>query len=157
MIKGVINITGGPKQMIKALPAVMKEALKAALLHWHAKQLPKHFEPGAAYRYRYQRRSDKYRNRKLRQFGHDRPLVYTGNMMRQIMRIVSISGTSKVARAGLRGPHYLYAYQKSHGQADKAAEILRTTNAENRELAAATDRVIEQRMNALKAKETIRV
>ena len=145
MIGGIIHITGGAKQMAQALPKVMKDALKRGLVFWHGKHLPRHFEHGAAGRYHYKRRTSRWRKRKRAKFGHALPLVYTGRLMREVTQTINISGTSKQARGGLRGPKYLYAFQIGRGP-DKAKEILATTRGERDEIAKEMDRVITDRM-----------
>ena len=95
---------------------------------WHSNILPRHFKRGAAARYDYQARTRKYNRRKLRRYGHSRPLELTGDMKRRLLRRARITGTSKRATATMDAPRYMYKYKPS--QPDKAAEVTAVTQEE---------------------------
>ena len=93
---------------------------------WHGTILGKHFEEGAVQEYGYSHRTTKYRIRKRKKFGHDRPLVFTGNLEKLMKRTRDIRVGKKGGYLGadivLHGPSYLYAYHKGT-QVNKAAEL----------------------------------
>ena len=61
-------------------------ALKKTASYWQKEFLPLHFTPDAARRYNYKPRDAPYQRRKLRQKGHNRPLVWSGETERAAMR-----------------------------------------------------------------------
>lgn len=84
MIKVTVSKKGTPKAMEKALPGIIKDALKRAAKAWRENVLPKHFETGASRKYGYMGRSTGY-DRKKRKMGSPPALVYTGRAMRKIL------------------------------------------------------------------------
>lgn len=157
MIRGVIYLKGVAKHMLELYPAAQREALEKALLFWHEKHLPRHFEPGAGGRYHYQQRAWRYNKKKMSAKGHMIPLVWTGDMMKRVTERVDISATARAARAALHGPRYLYAYRKNAKQPDKTAEILAMTHAEEAELGKIIDQSLTDSMNGIKKTETVRI
>jgi len=63
---------------------------------WHEKFLPLHFEESATSRYGYARRSADYLKRKMRQFGHQKPLVFSEEAY-HLARIRKITANSNRA------------------------------------------------------------
>ncbi len=57
---------------------ILKGVWTVGVQWWHAKIRPKHFTQAGADEYRYRDPSIKYQLRKLRKFGHERPMVFTG-------------------------------------------------------------------------------
>lgn len=157
MIRGVIFIKGGGKALADALPEWMRAALAHALIFWHGEHFPRHFESQAAGRYHYQRRKRSYEIRKQKRFGHSNPLVFTGRLKSETTRTIKVTGTAKQAKGALSGPRYLWAYRKDYGQPDKAVELLKTTHAEDRELAQHMDEELTGAANACPATETARI
>ncbi len=114
----------------KHITAAVKAALGAVGLDWHRKTLPDHFKPGAESRYRYQRRTPKHLADKLKQFGHQRPLVFTGTLAAEVQRLARITSTGKGVRVVMKGPKYLYMRRRDQKQPDKAKELTATTRKE---------------------------
>jgi len=112
--------------------------------HWHKQILPRHFELPAKTEYNYQPRSARHMRRKARLYGHQRPLEYTGEMKRKVMRVrdVRVLQSGKAAKVVLWGPAHLYAYRKDYGQPDKAEELRRISARDAQELARVMDETI---------------
>jgi len=155
-LRAQIRYTGGPNVLKKDLRAAAKASLAVVGETWHDKTLPEHFKPAAAGRYKYRDRTETYRKRKRRVHGHARPLEYSGEMKRQVLRMARVTSTGRGARVALKGPRYLYAYRKA-GQPDKAAELIAVTPAEAEDMAQVLDREITARLNANKKTETVRI
>lgn len=149
------TVTGGPKAMAKELRHAKKAELGRVGQLWHDKMAPKHFSQQATARYGYQKRKKGYTIRKAKRKGHTRPLEYTGDMKRQVLRAARITSTSRGARVVMKGPRYLYAYRKDQSQPHKAEEITATTRAERDVLAALYDRRMTRRLNRLDGTETV--
>jgi hypothetical protein len=127
MIKGRMVYIGGPAQMKRGWPKVMKESLQEAGGLWHRRYLPEHFRPGAAGKYGYAPRLARYVDRKSRDgplpkyrqqrrrrksrrltaptFRRFQPrkrdpraLVYRGDLKRELTRRATLAGTSKRVR-----------------------------------------------------------
>lgn len=140
---------------LSAWRQVSKEAWQAAGEAWHREVLPKKFTAQGAREYRYKRRSRRYEVRKERQFGHRRPLVYTGELERMARRyrdIRRVTGDTSRRRGGvsivIRGPRHLYPYRKSLNQPDKAAELRAVSAEDARRMARILDEVITAKLNA---------
>lgn len=128
--------------------AVSKLAWQAAGETWHVEILPRHFTTQGARDYGYQRRSAKYQERKLKVWGHDRPLTYSGDLEHAVARIRDVrvvgdnSKRAGAAKIVLHGPRYLFAYRKDLKQPNKAAELQAVSRRDARILAARMDAVI---------------
>lgn len=150
-----IDVTerGGPRGTAKELRQARKHAMRDVAGVWHRRTLPKHFEASAVNRYGYQKRSEKYAIRKARQKHHGRPLVWSGDLYRQVRREATVSSTSKGAVVKMRGPRYLYAYHKDADQPHKAEEMTATTVGELRTMERLIDRKMTRRLNEVKTVE----
>lgn len=71
-----------PSILGKKFPRMAKRAMMAAATIWKDAFLPKHFAEGATARYGYKKLSMKYQSRKSRRWGHRRPYVWSGALMR---------------------------------------------------------------------------
>ncbi len=128
----------------KAFARAVNAAFIKAIRWWHRKVLPKHFQVGAERRYRYGRRTEKHRVRKVRAKGHGRPLVFSGDMEREVRSRITLKAakTKPKVRGRMLGPDYLRpagrpALTKNSimgaagsRQPDMGAEITHTTNFE---------------------------
>ena len=157
MIGGEIVLIGGPKAHETKFRPFLKEALQLTIRHWHEQHLPRHFERSAYGRYHYQRRTAKHELRKLRKYGHQDPLRFSGRLMREVTSRIRISGTARMAQAALRGPRYLYQFRKDRKAPDKAVELRKTTRKEEREMGDFLDRYLTERLNSDRTRETIRI
>lgn len=85
---GLLALAGKRGQEGKDAAAIMRQALKEGALYWWKHYLPQHFEQGAGRRYpgAYRSRSAAYRQRKRAKKGHDRPMVWSGEMRDTLVR-----------------------------------------------------------------------
>lgn len=143
MIHGVIRITGGPSELARAFPEAMREGLRQLILKWHRETLPLHFREDAYGRYGYQPRTAKYEARKMRLFGHHRPLVYAsggGVLEKSVCGRIDVTGTSKQARGTLHAPPFMDNFS-AHRPAmpPMADELVRWNSFEEEEMTKALD------------------
>jgi hypothetical protein len=127
---------------------------------WHEKLLPKHFDRGAYREYRYQARTRAHERRKARKFGHNRPLVYSGALERQVLRareVRTLGGAGSVRRKGahagtvkgggatirVRGPNYLKPQTRSPRMPDFAQEIRAFSNRDKQALVVELNRALQ--------------
>ncbi len=147
MIHCTITYTGlaDVKVAKKRFARIVNAAFMRAIRWWHRKILPKHFQPGAERRYQYQWRTDRHDVHKgaMARFSsryQDLPLVYTGEMKRQVtagIRLKAMKSKPKV-KGRMSGPPYLRpagrparTTGKDGGrQPDMGAELTKTTNFE---------------------------
>jgi len=110
---------------------ITTQAVKATMqeigLFWHRRFLPEHFKPGAAAKYGYHTRQDKWKKRKLRETGKDVDLVFKGKMRDMMVSFARVSGSAKRVRIEMQGPEYVYYHNKGR-------EATRITPAEEVEL-----------------------
>lgn len=77
---------------------LMRDLLYALMRLHLTRTLPRHFQAGAENRYHYQRRRLKYQQRKMRKFGHNRPLVWTGRTEQGLRSNSRITATQYKSR-----------------------------------------------------------
>lgn len=128
-----------------------REKIKAAWQHTgefhHRVILKKKFRYGAEQEYGFKRRSAGYLRRKSRKYGHTLPLVFSGNLMRSVTRIVDVRASSKGASVILHGPRYLYQYRRNLNQPNKAAELRAISQRDARLLAQVLDRQLQREID----------
>lgn len=114
-----------------------QKAFASVMRGWYFKFLPRHFESGAEQRYGLPRREPKYIKRKLKRYGHAKPLVYSGRLFSRIRgqkpkpQTASRSGT---ARLPIPVPWYGRVRQKSRARLD--IQILEVIQSEASQMAA---------------------
>ena len=79
---------------------INRVVLESMADEWHERYLPGHFEEGATAVYGYAQRKSKYLKRKRRLYGHQRPLVFTGEAL-LLSRQKIIKGNSNTVRVVL--------------------------------------------------------
>ena len=129
-----------------------KAALQDEVRKWHKNTLPGHFKRSAASKYGYKKRTRKYISHKIRRFGTGIDLIYTGQMRREMVRKVRVSGTAKKAKAVMTAPRHLYYTQP--GQPNKQEEILAITQSEASKAAISVDKNIQRRMRRSQTNRT---
>jgi hypothetical protein len=143
MIHGVIRIIGGPAEIARGLGEAMRAGLQNLVLKWHREILPRHFQEDAYGRYGYQPRTAKYDARKMRKFGHHRPLVFAssvGVLERAVTSRIDVTGTSKQARGTLHAPPFMDSFTANRPEMPPMAdELVRSNNAEEQEMGQALD------------------
>jgi len=88
---------------VPGLHKVKKKGWLAVGRQWHTKFRRKHFTQRGAAEYRYTRRSKKYTARKWNEYGHRRPLVFTGES-EALTRERDVRATSKGNQIIMRAP-----------------------------------------------------
>lgn len=153
---GRIEYTRSPGTTLIALRRGVPAALTKLGQRWHRGTLRKHFTPAGAREYGYQRRTRKYRKAKLKKLGHNRPLVYTGQLMRALTGSYVITTTKRAMRLRMKPPHYFWKYKKSpHFQPIiKAEEVLAVSQAEIDKMAKWLHWELTRRMNSARKRET---
>lgn len=118
------------------------EAWEQAGELWHSRFLPTHFEPGATERYGYRKRTPSYLNRKRNRYGHNKPLVKTGDMRRRALRSKNMKADRKRGKGGVTirvmGPHYQKLYQE---------ELRAVTGGEESRMEQLIKQVLEDRLS----------
>ena len=133
-----------PEASAKAMRNVNKEQLQETIRFWHEEYLPRHFESEGSRRYGYQRRTVAYNRRKLKRFGHQRPLELTGELKRNVLRQIKVSGTSRKARGRLPGSQVANFNRGQGGRPDVRKEMLATTQNERRRMARFHEEAVEK-------------
>jgi hypothetical protein len=155
MIKITLTKQNTPKLMADKLPAIIKAALIETAKLWRRDALPTHFATGAAVRYRYQKRTDKYQNRK-RRMGNPPAMVYSGKArQRMLADRREPTGTAKkitlkVASFGF----FNYTYKTWPQGHTMAKEVAAMTPEDLKKIHADTQRLVTEKINAARVFET---
>lgn len=147
-IRGVILYTTPPDFVAKQITRLIKDTLQSQVNIWHQKMAPKHFDRGAKTVYGYKPRDARYQKSKAAIKHHQIDLVWSGELKRQALRSIRVSGTSKSARGAMPVPKYAYQYRP--GTPNKSEEITKTTNQEALELARNMDRELQAAISNLR-------
>jgi hypothetical protein len=146
---------------------LLRAGYHAAAKHWIDKFLPRHFEKEATFRYSHLRdpntgerlyapRSESYQRYKRKRYGHNKPLVFTGQAKRAILasaQVKNLGGGG--AQAHMKGPAYIQPYRVvstgpdggKREQPPLGAEITSITLSESRELTDVIDDTITEEVN----------
>lgn len=143
-----VRIEVPPEEEGRNFDRGFRAGLGAAAKQWQREFAERHFEPFAAAKYGYRRRTEKYNARKRRRFGHEMPLVWTGTTHEWVTTrfqepTVRRSGESIRARLQIKAPTYFYAFHGKH-QYDKVEELLRTTPDEYRRMQGTIEEMIDE-------------
>lgn len=127
-----------PEASIRVWRRAVKAGNKAAGEHWHKKILPRHFKRNATRRYKYKRRSRRWRERKQRlaRFGFAKEggrtdLVFTGQLRLATQNFAAIRAFPKRVTIKMQAPSYL---RQRRGGPDKSDEITRVTAIEEKRI-----------------------
>lgn len=93
-----------PQGLVKAFKSAVVKANVAVGEYWRNNILPIHFTKTGFVRFFYQPRTAKYQYRKLRKYGHENPLMFTGEAQREIMSKYSIKASPKYISVKLPRP-----------------------------------------------------
>lgn len=161
-IRGTIQYRGlsahmadGPGPFKTEFERSIKQTMIELGEHWREKFLPRHFTTEAYHEYRYSPRTKEYMQKKMRHFGHNLPLVLTGQSRREILR----SNRDPVIRrkAGVLGvevkfsaPSHFFKYSKKGKIVNKVDELTRVSKREISTLAKMMDRNMEQRLQSMR-------
>lgn len=83
---------------------LMKLLLRESMAFQRDINLDRHFQVGAESRYGYAKRGKRYMIRKAKKYGHQKPLVFSGRMQRDLKSSVRITATQH--RATLKARNY---------------------------------------------------
>jgi len=120
---------------------------------FHKRQhVEKHFTPAGAAEYGYAPRSRKYTEKKRRKFGHDLPLVFTGQLKANC-RVPEIRATSKGVKVVLRGSQKANL-RNPRSRANMADELRVVSDAEAVRLAREKDRAMARKIRAARGTES---
>lgn len=144
----IIHYESLPEDDMKAQQRGLRRGLKMAAEEWQVKFAPRHFRYGAAKKYGMQPRSAKHVKRKRRRFGHNKPLVFTGETERWVRtrrQAATISNRNGMVSGKLqiRTPSYFFAFRKDFGAPDKVQELVATTQDEATKLLGIVEREID--------------
>lgn len=120
---------------------IVRDALGHLGRVFHTDIRPKKFTHRGATEYKYERRSRRYEQRKLRKFGHTRPLELTGET-KQMANIVKITNTSKSVKNR-------YRLRKLNFIPQLREEFQRVSEADKKLLVAEADQFIQSEIDKL--------
>ncbi len=135
-----------PEDDVRRIETALRAGLRKATQTWQKDVAPRHFRYGAQGRYGYKQRSRKYRDRKMRVYGHRRPLVYSDESEHWVLTRRAQPKTRRT-RVGLTAtlpvvvPKYFFMYRGAGS--DKYAELTATLPEEYEQLFQGVDAVIE--------------
>lgn len=147
-----------PRRLVKVYNASSKEAYYDVGLHFHSDMRDERFTNEHAEKAGYHKRKGEaqpresksfrrsYTGRKFRQFGHTRPMEFSGDT-RQAMRTASISSTSKSVRVRYPGSNKL-SYKHPKSQIKMQDEFRTLLDSEITTLAELFDRRVDDLMAA---------
>lgn len=144
-----------------------QEAWKIAAAFWHEHILPKHFHRGAYREYLYQARTRAHERRKARKFGHNRPLVYSGALERQVLRAREVrtiggSGAQRRDDGGIRGggatvrvsgPAYLRPNKRTANMPDYRVELAAFSGRDRKAISVELNRALQAALKAARFPE----
>lgn len=135
-----ITYRGPVEGKVKGYSAHVKQSLREVVKLWHSTMLPRHFDTIGALRSRYPQqqfksRSRNYMIRKAKKVGHQRLLDFTGRTRLDVVRKITITGTSKGARGRMNGSNRALNFGGRADMPDLRAELT-TVNQEESDLMA---------------------
>lgn len=131
----------------KAWELISKAAWERVGAYWHERILPKHFTTEAASQYGYEPRGRKYMIQKAAAKGHQRPLVYKGDLERAVTRLRDVSSVrargsdTGAVNVRLSGPRYLHQRPQPK-QPNLALELSSVSDRDADELARVIDEFV---------------
>ena len=108
---------------------ILKNALLKGMQFYRRTIHPQHFTAAGARKYGYRARTRKYRERKKREKGHSRPLVWSGESRERSSRS-RITGTASRVRMFVNAPNL--NLRPKGGRIDMLDEVTRVKNADAR-------------------------
>lgn len=119
---------------VREWPRILRAAHAAAGEHYHREIVPRHFQPGAGFRYGYRRRSRRYEQKKAR-LGRTQPLVFSGTLQRSLTEVANVRGYPSRFSVVMHGPSYIPKRPRTNRLPPLYEEVTRVTRAERKELA----------------------
>ncbi len=155
MLKVKVIERGPLDEKVKQARQIYKGALQDGVRLWHRTMLPGHFVPqeqfaakyGAAIPGGYVKRSAKYLKRKAILFGHRRNLEFRGEMKRNVLTQLVVSGTANKATGRLPGSQKAN-FKRSAAAPNMRMELVVTLFEENQRLAEFVEALIARELNS---------
>lgn len=137
---------------------MQKLAWKAMGDYWHEKIRPLHFTVAGAKKYRYKRRTLKYRKAKLAKFGHNKPLVWSGESRRLTANrnVTSTSRGMRVKMGQAKALNFRRRRKFTGVTINMRDELLRTRADERRQMAKVFTRRIERLLKRIRTTRIVR-
>jgi len=146
----------------RKLPEVTRAAFRAGMLYWHRTFAPKHFQPGAAEKYRHKRRTKKYQRTKriLAARGKVRDggrldLVHSGLTRRKVLARPYIRAYPKRATLHMATPSYVRMVPNRSNHPHMAKEITAVTPQERVQLMQVIGTEAERQLKAIRDTRTV--
>lgn len=143
---------------------VLRAAWADAGLKWHQEYLPRHFKPGAAFRYGYRPRTNKYLARKVRDArvgkateGGTTPLVYSGLFKRSVTGLATVRGFPSRFTVYMNAPSYVPQKSRDQKQPPLAEEVTRMVPSEATSLANYLASRITYHNNRVRRRRQVRI
>ncbi len=147
----------------RAWNPIAKAAHFKQATYWHEKILPRHFKPQAKSKYGHQRRTKRYRKRKLTDAKRGKAIlggvvdnVRTGLLMESLMGLGLVQAFPTRAVLTMFGPSYLMVRLRSTSQPDKASEILEVIPGEADEMGGVLDKAVQRGINRVKNRKRLK-
>lgn len=153
-----MTITRSGSFTAKGWSGISKQVWTKVARHWHKYLLKKHFKYSAEVEYHYQKRAGKYSKRKRHRLGHNRPLVYTGKLKSDAMRVRDIRVTGArskrkaKARVILHVEKYYFMYRKDYNQPDKTQELQAISRKDEQILTRVCEKALKKEMKKVRGK-----
>lgn len=141
-----------PRNMRKQLGEVRRTTWDAMGSHWHRNIRPKHFTVAGAREYGYRERTKGYMKMKQRKYGHQLPLVMTGQS-RRATQIGRITATKDRVRVTMTAPRLNW----SRGQTKPREELTRISMRDRDVLVNVGDRAMGAAFKSIKKRRSMRI
>lgn len=152
-IDGVLVIGNSPAKMKGLFNDFVKADLQQTARDWHRNTMPRHFQLGAARRYKYTPRSPGYQRKKQKR-GMLPALVWTGESEERLSRYFRVSGTKRRVTGSFDAPRYFWMTPPNHPI--KSEELVAVTLPEATEMAKKLNERVTKKLNMIKATKVIR-
>ncbi len=152
-----VTYIGDFVEMKRGMRRFTKEALQLAVRFWHRRYLKEHFKVGAAGKYGYRQRGERYRRTKRKALGHSAPLVWSGATRRAAKRFIRTSGTSRRGVGEMQVPWYVRMIPTGRKAPILGRELTTTTTAEVKRIAEFVAVETGKRLNNIKTRRTVRL
>lgn len=141
-----------PRGMRREFNQVSRSAFETMGTHWHTKIRGKHFTAAGASEYDYRERSKGYQRFKRRKYGHNLPLVLTGQS-RRATNIGRIVATKNGVRVSMSAPRLNW----SRGLTKPREELTRISIRDKNTLVNVGDRALGTGFKNIKKRRTTRL
>lgn len=102
---------------------IAREVWLAGGRFWHEEILQKHFTYQAVHEYQYAPRSASHVKAKRRKYGHNLPLVFSGESKEMLESQSEVRSTQNGVSVVMRAPKHFFTYRKDYKAPDKVEEV----------------------------------